>query len=633
MSETNKTYRNAGFYKFGDGFTIQNNAPIDCRTYVNNITDIYDDANWVGIDVKPYPGMIVSAPSGDVKIYVGKEIKDVTEVTSSTEQIAWRNKENWLDVNIPHFDQSDAGRLLTIVETTNDDQTTSYSAQWVEAPSGLPEITKNEAGKLLTVVETSPGSGVYVAQWVDAPSGLPTINGTSDANKVLQVNANGTGVTWVDAPEELPTIGPGSAGKVLTVSSDGVNTEWSTVDTRFMKNVTTDELFGFVSQRSLKPGMKYRITDYAPAVSTDYSIRINNSVHNIGASTASYVKFDIIVTASSETTLFEDVELVAKDGPKTFDYTKYEVKYDFIGNSREPKYNYILPNARGVIYYMKDQFGNEASYDFENIFYIDPSLPGSILHTFTGGKSGDLRQYGIIQNVRIKNPIQFLPGIIFDFSAYHVNRTGTIIDVELNNCTGIYTTCVSLHHAKISNSNNIIFEIPYDDTITIYPKFDNINICNNDNLTFMGKVDMLRQYNDIGGFYMNNLNILPSFATKTIELGTMASQMVSIFRQGLIDADVLNKFNLTPSNGGWLFAVITDPDSMAPQMLFGQQVLGDIVHLPHDTIVYDAIINASKNVKPFDIFNGLDDLGRVEPWILEIPHFQSTATSVVELGI
>ena len=84
MSETNKTYRNAGFYKFGDGFTIQNNAPIDCRTYVSNITDIYDDANWAGIGVKPYPGMIVSAPSGDVKIYVGEVITDIAAVTGST---------------------------------------------------------------------------------------------------------------------------------------------------------------------------------------------------------------------------------------------------------------------------------------------------------------------------------------------------------------------------------------------------------------------------------------------------------------------------------------------------------------------------------------------------------------------
>lgn len=33
------------------------------------------------------------------------------------------------------------------------------------------------------------------------------------------------------------------------------------------------------------------------------------------------------------------------------------------------KYNWANPNGKGVIYYLKDEFGNEASYDFKNIMY------------------------------------------------------------------------------------------------------------------------------------------------------------------------------------------------------------------------------------------------------------------------
>lgn len=631
MSETNKTYRNAGFYKFGDGFTIQNNAPIDCRTYVSNITDIYDDANWAGIGVKPYPGMIVSAPSGDVKIYVGEVITDIAAITNSTEQIGWRNKENWLDVNIPKIESTDVGRLLTIVETTNDDQSKSYSAQWVDAPSGLPTMGKNEAGKLLTVVETSPESGVYVAQWVDAPSGLPTINPETDANKVLQVNADGTGVTWVENthPEELPTYTDADSGKVLTVSSDGTSTEWSTVDTRFMKNVTTGDLLSIANHNDLKPGMKYRIIDYYPAINTNYTININNSVFNIGALSSSEVKFDIVVTASSENTLFDDAELVAKDGTAPFDYTTYEVKYDLIGNSKVLKYNYIIQGAGGVIYYMKDQFGNEASYDFENIVYVKS---GRTSFTFDGGNAGDLRQTGVIRNVRIKTSIETLPGILFGFNNFYFNQSATLNDVEINNCVNIYTYCTNLRNTKISNSANVFILMPFDETIGINPMFENLNICGNYGLSISGDVQFLRQFNDIGGFYINNLNILPTRITKSIDISSVAEQMANIFRQGIIDTDITNKMKLMPDNGGWTLEAIS-PGSEVIGLLFGQQSFGNIINQPNDLIIYDVILNALKNVKPFDIFNATDDIGRVNPWSLEIPQFHTTATSVVELGI
>lgn len=677
MSETNKTYRNAGLYSFGDGFNILNSAPIDSRTYVSNITDIYDDANWAGIGVKPYPGLIVSAPSGDVKIYVGPTISKITDITDSTEQIGWRNKANWLDVNIPKIEPEDAGRLLTIVETTNDDQTTSYSAQWVEAPSGLPTMGQSEAGKLLTVVETSTGSGVYVAQWVDAPSGLPTINPETDANKILQVNSNGTGVTWVENthPEELPTITEDEngkvltvvktsepdgtttysaqwdnvpkqippytiddRGKVLTVSSDETDTEvleWSTVDTSFMKSVTTDALFEFVTRGGLTPGMKYRITDYYPAVSPDYSIRINNSVYNIGVGSTDNVKFDVIVTASSESTLFDDVELVAKvAGPgATFDYTKYEAKYDLVGNRNGVNYSYLQPSAAGVIYYMKDQFGNEASYDFENIFYVDPSVHGMTWHTFTGGKSGDLRQYGIIQNVRIKHSIETLPGIIFDFSAHHANNTGRIIDVEINNCSGIYTTCASLRHVKIINSNAVSITISYNDTAMIYPLFENLNICNNENLTINCASEFIGRFTECG-LHINNINILPSFTPKTIDVADLYNQTTGIVIRGLEDSNYASNLRLTPETGSWIIALLEENPN-ACVLLFGnsEYVRSIISDVRFDILVYDSIFNAPKNIKPYDIFNPNDDGGYIRAYSLEIPQFQSTATSVVELGI
>ena len=50
------------------GFNIQSGEPIDSRMYVADINHIYSAENWK--KVKPYPGLIVSAPDGEVRICV-----------------------------------------------------------------------------------------------------------------------------------------------------------------------------------------------------------------------------------------------------------------------------------------------------------------------------------------------------------------------------------------------------------------------------------------------------------------------------------------------------------------------------------------------------------------------------------
>lgn len=597
MSETliGKAFTNS--FSFPGGFVVQADKPIDDRLVVHSVASLTAANTFVSSTdnlLKAYNGMVVSVLETN-EIYILTDVANITNINS------------WKKINVPQASSTDEGKLLT-VEKVNVGTT--------ESP-----VYK------------------YEGRWVDTPSGLPTINGTSDANKILQVNAGGTGVAWVKAPEELPTYSSTESGKVLTVSSDGTSTEWGTVDTELMKVVTNVQLFQLATSGQLKPGMKYRITDYAPAVNTEYKVTINSAHHYAAPSAAGAVKFDIIVTASSPNTLFEDVELMAKTNvPTVFDYTKYEVKYDFIGNINGPKYDYIRPDAGGVIYYMKDQFGNEASYDFENIFYIG-STPGISLYTFSGWKSGDLRQYGIIQNVRMKNSRETLPGIIFDFPLYQNNNSAQIIDVELNNCTGIYTKSTNLRHAKISNSHTVNIKMEYDDTIMSipYPMFENLNICNNDDLHITDVARTILPFGEeYGGFYVNNLNILPSLIYKNISLVDIAAQMTSIFKQGLIDSDVLNKMGITPDSGtgNWLLAVMNqEATEDASRVLFAQQWPTILVQ-KYELLVYDAIKNASKNIRPFNIFNAVDDnSGHYINWNLEIPHFQSTATSVYELGI
>lgn len=561
------------------------NKPLDTRTVVAQYSDLTNGSTTFG--GYEYEGMLVYVQA-EQRFYVLSNIDQVTGALT------------WNQISIPQLSDTDEGKLLTVV-------------------------------KINTGTTAAPVYK-YEARWVDAPSGLPEIGtGDADAGKVLTVSSNGV-AEWktIEHPTELPTIGPGGAGKVLTVSSNGVDTEWTTVDTSLMENVTTDGLFDIATRGGLKPGMKYRITDYNPNIDANYVRKINGGMTNI---TSFEVKFDIIVTASSESTLFDDVELVAKvaGSGATFDYTKYEAKYDLVGNRDGVKYGYLQSSAAGVIYYMKDQFGNEASYDFENIAYIG-IMHGAWLHTFSGVKQGDLRASGLIQNVRIKHNPSDLPGVIF----MTTSRYGRMFinDVELDNCNGVYLEDTNLRHVKISNSTGINFIMTTTGEQQFCPLFENLNICNNETLTINCSSEFNGAFEELNGLHINNLNILPSFTPKTINVANLLSQTSEIVVQGLYDSNIVNKLGINPETGGWILALL-EQNPIAYRLIFGRSESAriNLEGNKWDLVIYDSILNASKNIKPFDIFNPRNGDGSVRDHTLEIPQFQSTATSVVELGI
>ena len=73
------------------GFNIKSAEPIDSRMFVNEINDIYSSDNW--INVKPYPGLIVSAPDGQVRIYVGPKYD-----ASKPDVHPWETQSNWQEI-------------------------------------------------------------------------------------------------------------------------------------------------------------------------------------------------------------------------------------------------------------------------------------------------------------------------------------------------------------------------------------------------------------------------------------------------------------------------------------------------------------------------------------------------------
>ena len=123
-------------------------------------------------------------------------------------------------------------------------------------------------------------------------------------------------------------------------------------------NMTYEELRLLRSVNNLVPGQQYRITDYTASTSqTEWSKATKN-------------RFDIIVTALTNNVLSEDAKAIQNEKDSYFDNNNlaaWNIKYCFDNNT--DRFSWATSDGKGVIYYMKDEFGNEAPYDFKNLMF------------------------------------------------------------------------------------------------------------------------------------------------------------------------------------------------------------------------------------------------------------------------
>lgn len=152
-----------------------------------------------------------------------------------------------------------------------------------------------------------------------------------------------------------------------------------------MASVSYDELVALRNEGKLSPGLQYRITDYSTVVNQRYC---SSAGHD----------FDIIVTADDERTLNENARAISGDTNGYFDsnnLSAWELKYSLDNDSS--KYGWASPSGKGVIYFMRDEHGNECPYDFKNVIYEfdveSPSggtltLSGYTFTSFSGDGSG-----------------------------------------------------------------------------------------------------------------------------------------------------------------------------------------------------------------------------------------------------
>lgn len=131
------------------------------------------------------------------------------------------------------------------------------------------------------------------------------------------------------------------------------------LNANFLQSVTYAELIALRQSDGLVPGCKYRITDYECTTTTP------------GTQSAGH-QFDIVVQAIDVDTLSEDAEAMLHDGDTYFelcDLRRWELKYTVFNDVS--RYTWAdSENGKGVVYWMKDEFGNECGYDFKNIQFL-----------------------------------------------------------------------------------------------------------------------------------------------------------------------------------------------------------------------------------------------------------------------
>lgn len=264
--------------------------------------------------------------------------------------------------------------------------------------------------------------------------------------------------------------------------------------------ITYQQLVNYRNNAKLIPGKFYIISDYITTTSQENTLSTNHS-------------FDIIIQALSNNKLSENAKALPKKLDSYFknaDMSAWELKY-CIDNDTD-RFSWASETGTGVIYYMKDEYNNEAWYDFKNIQFLRDS---QWMATYK-------QSYPALQNNFNDEDYYF-----YTFSKIKVNDDGTnlIQDGTLN---VLESTIKPAHNniigrSALDNSKRFVL----NNTIFIsksFPPHDNNIASDNQNNTLGNKCC----YNTIGQYFRDNI-IAGTFQNNIIEQRMTSCQTSNTF--------------------------------------------------------------------------------------------------------
>ena len=251
-------------------------------------------------------------------------------------------------------------------------------------------------------------------------------------------------------------------------------------DVLIYKSVTYSDLVSLKNSSKLVPGAVYRITDYV-AYSSTYATNCANNL------------FDILVTALTSNTLNEDAKVCLHSGSALYykdnSLNSWEIKYCIDNDDTRFQWiNGTETTRKGVIYYMKDEWGNEAPYDFKNIrFEKDENGVTKSYYTFSYiDKNGNIYD----ASVKTKN--------------VHNNKILPSFD-PVDKCAILSHNIFKLTETKIYSSEGDICIFNFIGENSRNNTFENNCICNTlYNYCSDNTFGRQSQYNILGEYCTNN---------------------------------------------------------------------------------------------------------------------------------
>ena len=259
----------------------------------------------------------------------------------------------------------------------------------IEEDSGLTVLSASVVSNKNDVVALS-------ASVVDNNSNVTALSASvvDNANKVVGLSAsvvtNETNITSLSA-SVVDNRGAISAVSIDLIALSGVveDNELVTAEALISLNNKIDELSGNTGfdgfeeitwsalktlrdSSGLTPGKQYRITDYNTTTSQEDTQAAGH-------------QFDIIVVADSVNKLNENARAALHSGDAYFstsgaNLNAWEIKYCLDNDTTRFYWAVTGSTGRGVIYYMKDEWNNECSYDFKNIQFKRYDVMGFTLN-------------------------------------------------------------------------------------------------------------------------------------------------------------------------------------------------------------------------------------------------------------
>lgn len=207
--------------------------------------------------------------------------------------------------------------------------------------------------------------------------------------------------------------------------------------------ITYDDLKNKRDCGELIPGQKYRIVDYASSSWKEWTFAY---------------PFDIIVTAISSSKLSSVASALHREGVSSeldnYDLSTWKLKYSLDNDSS--KFDWANEKyGTGVIYYMEDEFGNQASYDFYSISPEDGSHSPSCRHLFPWPYTG--KSYNnLIKSQMDSDGRLTIPNVYFeeDIDNIEVSQNSNGKLVAYNKANLFSTTIFDSEPANPSNPSN-----------------------------------------------------------------------------------------------------------------------------------------------------------------------------------